>query len=92
MLRAWYRRDADGIRVQFPETMKETGIRTPDFVARPARPQLLSGRVHGRQLYQFDFTEAHRLRMSDAGIGARDRDRTGNPQQGLLSRRQNIDD
>ena len=56
-LRQWYRRDRDGWRVAFPNWMKETGIRTTDFVARPARPMLMTGEIHGHRLYQFDFTD-----------------------------------
>ncbi len=57
VLAEWYRRDSEGIRVRFPETIKETGIRTEDFVARPAQDQMVVGFVQGRRLYQYDFTE-----------------------------------
>ncbi len=54
----WYARDQDGVRAVFPGWMKETGIRTPGFVARPARPDLVAGTIQGRKLWQYDFTDA----------------------------------
>ncbi len=53
----WYACDADGPYVVFPEWPGGTGVRTPDFVARPARAELMSGPVHGVTHYQYDFTE-----------------------------------
>lgn len=32
------------------------GIRTPDFVARPARPERIRGVINGEQLEMYDFT------------------------------------
>ena len=32
------------------------GIRTPNFVGRPARPEPVVGEVQGQKLYQYDFT------------------------------------
>jgi N-acetylmuramoyl-L-alanine amidase len=57
VLRQWYDTDADGPFVRFPAWMTDTGIRTEAFVARPARPLLMTGRIHGRRLYQYDFTD-----------------------------------
>ncbi|MCA8971001.1 MAG: N-acetylmuramoyl-L-alanine amidase [Planctomycetes bacterium] len=59
----WYDRNetdlpaGKGPRVRFPKWMKTTGVRTADFVARPARPALIEGVVQGQRLYQFDFTD-----------------------------------
>lgn len=59
----WYERneaarpEGKGPRVRFPKWMKETGIRSADFVARPARPEPIQGVVQGQELYQFDFTD-----------------------------------
>ncbi|MFQ5506497.1 MAG: N-acetylmuramoyl-L-alanine amidase, partial [Planctomycetota bacterium] len=58
VLEAWYRRDSDGLRIEFPEWMKDTGIRSAGFVARPARERLIEGEVHERKYYQYDFTSA----------------------------------
>ncbi len=55
-MRTWYEKDAQGWRVKFPKWMTELGIRTPDFVARPDRPDVIAGEVQGRTLYQFDYT------------------------------------
>lgn len=53
----WYQRDATGrLRITLPETMGDGGVRTPGFVGRPARPELIRGVVQGRQLVQYDFT------------------------------------
>lgn len=56
MLR-WYEKDAQGWRMKFPAWMGETGIRTEDFVPRPARPEPVAGIVHDEQYWQFDYTE-----------------------------------
>ena len=66
-LRGWYREGPDGLRIAFPDSPDsrlETGIHTKDFVARPARPELLSGPVHGRLHYQYDFTDAQYLALA----------------------------
>ena len=57
-LQNWYRTDATGPRISFPDWLADTGIRTPGFIARPARRELLSGVVHGETWYQYDFTDA----------------------------------
>ena len=54
----WYERDAQGMRQVVPETAGATGLRTPGFVARPARPDPVRGVVQGQDLVQYDFTEA----------------------------------
>ncbi|HZN37539.1 MAG TPA: N-acetylmuramoyl-L-alanine amidase [Planctomycetota bacterium] len=55
-MRRWYERDDTGWRMKYPEWMQETGIRTPDFTARPDRPEIVSGEVQGRTWFQFDYT------------------------------------
>ena len=37
--------------------MQETGVRTPAFVARPARAGPVSATIHGKTYYQYDFTD-----------------------------------
>lgn len=55
----WYARDADGrTYVTLPERLGESGLRTPDFVARPSRNDLIAGTVNGHELYQYDLTDA----------------------------------
>ncbi len=56
-LRSWYREDEQGPYVRLPEHIDQTAIRTPDFVARPARSQMFDGVIHGKKYYQYDFTE-----------------------------------
>ncbi len=55
-LKSWYARDAHGTRVTFPPKLGPTGIRTGDFVPRPARDRIVSGKIHGRTFWQYDFT------------------------------------
>jgi N-acetyl-anhydromuramyl-L-alanine amidase AmpD len=53
----WYQRDPDGtLRVVPPARLEEPGIRAADFIALPARPDLVNGIINGRQLEQYDFT------------------------------------
>jgi len=60
-LRKWYAIDNDapaGRRVQLslPQELGDGGIRTPNFVARPARDEPIVGVIQGESLMQFDFT------------------------------------
>jgi N-acetyl-anhydromuramyl-L-alanine amidase AmpD len=56
-LEEWYQPDASGqLRVVIPAGLGEGGIRTAGFVARPARPEPVTGVVQGRELVQYDFT------------------------------------
>ena len=53
----WYQKDADGkTRITLPERFGDGGIRTPNFVGRPARNEPVKGVVQGRELTQYDFT------------------------------------
>jgi N-acetyl-anhydromuramyl-L-alanine amidase AmpD len=56
-LNEWYQNDSNGLaRIVVPARFGETGIRTPDFVARPARPEPVHGVIQGRELVQYDLT------------------------------------
>jgi N-acetylmuramoyl-L-alanine amidase len=56
-LAEWYHRDADGrTRITIPESFGDGGIRTPNFVGRPARNEPVNGVVQGRELWQYDYT------------------------------------
>jgi len=58
-LEQWYEPDAGGLMVfRPPLTDGASGIRTPGFVARPARPAPIGGPIHGRMLWQYDLTDA----------------------------------
>lgn len=55
----WYASDALGrVRFEPPLTDGTTGIRTPGFVARPSRNEPVIGLIHGRDLWQYDLTDA----------------------------------
>jgi N-acetylmuramoyl-L-alanine amidase len=52
----WYAKDERGWYFTPPKWMAETGIRTPGFVARPDRPDIIAGEVQGKLYHQLDFT------------------------------------
>jgi N-acetyl-anhydromuramyl-L-alanine amidase AmpD len=53
----WYRRETGGqARIVLPARLGDGGVRTPGFVARPARPQAVLGTIQGTELSQYDFT------------------------------------
>jgi N-acetyl-anhydromuramyl-L-alanine amidase AmpD len=53
----WYARDADGrTRITIPERFGDGGLRTPNFIPRPMRDDLIVGTVQGSELRQYDFT------------------------------------
>ena len=53
----WYQRDAGGsLAIKVPKKVGDAGIRTKDFIGRPARMTPVRGAVQGRELVQYDFT------------------------------------
>ncbi|MGB9626621.1 MAG: N-acetylmuramoyl-L-alanine amidase [Phycisphaerae bacterium] len=57
VLDKWYRRDKTGrLRITLPAEMGDGGIRTKGFAGYPARPGLFRGRIQGRELVQYDYT------------------------------------
>ncbi len=56
MLR-WYDRDEHGWFMKFPKFLGATGVRTPGFVPRPDRDDLIAGPIHDHTYYQLDFTK-----------------------------------
>ena len=57
----WYSTDEDGrVRMSAPKDFVNrlggTWVRTPNFVARPARNELIFGEIQSVELYQYDFT------------------------------------
>ena len=52
----WYAHDAGGPYIQIPKRVADSGVRTPGFVGRPARSELVRGRIQGDELVQYDFT------------------------------------
>jgi N-acetyl-anhydromuramyl-L-alanine amidase AmpD len=56
-LRQWYERDTNGqVQIKIPARLGDGGIRTTNFIGRPARPELITGEVQGQKLHQYDFT------------------------------------
>ncbi len=53
VLKEWYTQDADGARVVLPP---DAGLRTPGFIARPARGEPVVGEINQRTLVQYDLT------------------------------------
>ena len=57
VLNEWYRREAAGLtRLVVPKSVGDPGIRTRNFLARPARDARIIGVVQGQTLAQYDFT------------------------------------
>lgn len=57
-LEKWYASDSTGrMRVTLPGWLGDGGLRTPDFVARPARNEPVHGTIQGHDLMQYDFTD-----------------------------------
>jgi N-acetylmuramoyl-L-alanine amidase len=55
-LNAWYKRDANGPYIEMPAAVQPGGIRTENFVPRPARAGAVHGMIQGQELVQYDFT------------------------------------
>ncbi len=55
-LQKWYERDDKGILLKLPKSPAELGVRTPNFVGRPMRNELIQGTIQGQELVQYDFT------------------------------------
>lgn len=56
ILDRWYAADSIGTRVTLPDSLGDGGIRTPSFVARPARPDRITGAINGQALVMYDLT------------------------------------
>ncbi len=56
-LAQWYEKDSDGkVRITIPKRLGDGGIRTPNFVGRPARNEAVKGVVQDKELTQYDYT------------------------------------
>jgi N-acetylmuramoyl-L-alanine amidase len=56
-LAEWYKKEADGRTIiTIPKRAGPSPERTPHFIGRPARRELIMGEVQGRRLSQYDFT------------------------------------
>jgi N-acetylmuramoyl-L-alanine amidase len=52
----WYTQVEGTTRLTIPDFVGPTGVRTPNFIGHPARPDPVVGRIHGETLVQYDFT------------------------------------
>jgi len=56
-LKEWYKKDGTGnVAISIPAQFGDGGIRTKDFVGRPARGGIIKGIIQGKVLEQYDFT------------------------------------
>jgi N-acetyl-anhydromuramyl-L-alanine amidase AmpD len=56
-LQDWYAPDPNGgTRITIPKQFGDGGIRSQNFVGHPARPELVSGKIQGQEMVQYDFT------------------------------------
>ncbi|WP_428305163.1 N-acetylmuramoyl-L-alanine amidase [Lacipirellula sp.] len=56
-LMKWYEAtDGGEIRLRPAKAYDELGVRTPSFVGKPARQELIVGNIQGQDLAQYDFT------------------------------------
>ena len=57
VLAKWYSKDADGKTIlTIPGGAAKGGERKPELTLRPARDELIVGKIHGKPLRQYDFT------------------------------------
>jgi N-acetyl-anhydromuramyl-L-alanine amidase AmpD len=54
----WYQRDENGdaSRITIPSRMGDGGVRTPNFVGAPIRPQMIIGEIQGQTHRMYDLT------------------------------------
>jgi len=52
----WYNSDGFERRITLPARFGDSGILTPDFIARPARAQAIVGQIQGQWLKAYDLT------------------------------------
>jgi len=52
----WYQRTNGQTRLTIPARFGDGGVRTPKFAGKPARAEMVRGKIHGQDLVQYDFT------------------------------------
>ena len=53
----WYKHETNGQTIiTIPKSLGDGGVRTKNFVGHPARPDIIKGKIHDRELEQYDFT------------------------------------
>lgn len=56
-LAEWYAKDESGrTRIAIPSRLGDGGVKTPGYVARPARDEPVVGEIQGRELTMYDLT------------------------------------
>ena len=62
-LNQWYARDSKGgTRITIPKPLGDGGIRTKNFVGRPARPEPVHGKIQGQELMQVPISRRSSMR------------------------------
>ena len=69
ILQEWYGEDVDGPVLSPPARVGDSGVRTPGFVARPARWQKVAGETQGEPLEQYDFTQEQYAALEKLAAG-----------------------
>ncbi len=55
----WYERDdAGAVKLRLPGSPEANGIHNPNALLAPARNELVTGKIHGTELAQYDLTQA----------------------------------
>ena len=53
----WYSKDDTGkLRITLPKKWGDGGVRTKNFIGRPARQELIRGTIQGHDVSQYDYT------------------------------------
>ena len=55
-LAQWYEQTNGQTTITIPKRFGDGGLRTKDFIAHPARDEMVRGKIHGQDLVQYDFT------------------------------------
>lgn len=63
VMRSWYAKDQAGLRIAFPG-VKETGIRSKGFVARPFSNELFEGEINGDRVWMHDYTKEQHMALA----------------------------
>lgn len=58
VLKRWYERtETDGVKLTIPAEAHPYSVRNADYSAKPARGDIVSGKINEQELWQYDFTE-----------------------------------
>jgi N-acetyl-anhydromuramyl-L-alanine amidase AmpD len=68
-LAAHYKRDEQGLFLELPARFGPRPVRTPGFVARPARAEPVRGTIQGRIQTQYDFTDEQYRALAHLAAG-----------------------